>query len=183
MEDVAAEYRIGAGMPALEAAQGFSLRRQSLVGKKGGGSHRAQLHAQHGVTRLRQPDHVAALAAQGDQDPRCVRHLQPLPEPQQVGVELFVVPADGVVVPTLQPVLVGVMAVHAETAYAGQTAQSGLRRRAAAALGVRAAEINNCPKIAPDFGPDSRRGKGRILEYVTLAATQKLSQKTSKIGC
>ena len=33
-------------------------------------------------------------------------------------------------------------------------------------LGVdkfRAAEINNCPKIALDFGSDSRRGKGRIV--------------------
>jgi hypothetical protein len=47
---------------------------------------------------------------------------------------------------------------------------------------LRATEINNCPKIAPDFGPDSRRGKGRIIFYVTLAATQKLGQKTSKIG-
>ncbi len=28
---------------------------------------------------------------------------------------------------------------------------------------IRAAEINNCPKIAPDFGSDSRRGKGRII--------------------
>ena len=28
---------------------------------------------------------------------------------------------------------------------------------------LRAAEINNCPKIAPDFGSDSRRGKGRIV--------------------
>ena len=28
---------------------------------------------------------------------------------------------------------------------------------------VRAAEINNCPKIAPDSGSDSRRGKGRII--------------------
>jgi hypothetical protein len=28
---------------------------------------------------------------------------------------------------------------------------------------LRATEINNCPKIAPDFGPDSRRGKGRII--------------------
>jgi hypothetical protein len=29
--------------------------------------------------------------------------------------------------------------------------------------GIRAAEINNCAKIAPDFGSDSRRGKGRII--------------------
>jgi hypothetical protein len=28
---------------------------------------------------------------------------------------------------------------------------------------LRAAEINNCPNIALDFGPDSRRGKGRIV--------------------
>jgi hypothetical protein len=27
----------------------------------------------------------------------------------------------------------------------------------------RAAEINNYAKIAPDFGSDSRRGKGRII--------------------
>ncbi len=31
-------------------------------------------------------------------------------------------------------------------------------------------------------GPDSRRGKGRILEYVTFSATQKLGEKTSKTG-
>jgi hypothetical protein len=29
--------------------------------------------------------------------------------------------------------------------------------------GFRAAEINNCPKIAPDFGSDSRRVKERII--------------------
>ena len=28
---------------------------------------------------------------------------------------------------------------------------------------LRAAEINNCPKIALDFGSESRRGKGRIV--------------------
>ncbi len=49
-------------------------------------------------------------------------------------------------------------------------------------VGFRAAEKNNCQKIAPDFCSDSRRGKWRILEYATLAVTQKLSKKTSKIG-
>jgi len=47
---------------------------------------------------------------------------------------------------------------------------------------LRAAKINNCPNSVEDFGPDSRCGKGRILEYVTLCATQKLGQKTGKIG-
>ncbi len=32
-----------------------------------------------------------------------------------------------------------------------------------AGAAIRAAEINNCPKIAPNFGSDSRRGKGRII--------------------
>ncbi len=45
----------------------------------------------------------------------------------------------------------------------------------------RAAENNNYPKIAPDFCSDSRRGKWRILEYATLAVTQKLS-KNGKQG-
>ncbi len=42
---------------------------------------------------------------------------------------------------------------------------------------VRAAENNNYPNIALDFYSDSRRGKWRILEYATLAVTQKLSNK------
>ncbi len=46
----------------------------------------------------------------------------------------------------------------------------------------RAAEKNNCPKIARDFCSDSRRSNRRILEYATIAVTQKLSKKTSKVG-
>ncbi len=49
-------------------------------------------------------------------------------------------------------------------------------------IGFRAAENNNYPKIAAGFCSDSRRGKWRILEYATLAVTQKLSNKTSKVG-
>jgi len=47
---------------------------------------------------------------------------------------------------------------------------------------LRAAEINNCPNTSLYIGSDSRRGKGRIFEYVTLAATQKLGQETRRIG-
>ncbi|MFH1146756.1 MAG: hypothetical protein V1736_03520 [Pseudomonadota bacterium] len=36
--------------------------------------------------------------------------------------------------------------------------------------------------IVLDFGSDSRRIKGRISGYVTLDATQKPNQKTSKMG-
>ena len=47
---------------------------------------------------------------------------------------------------------------------------------------VRVVEINKCPNIAPDFGSDSRHIKWRISGYVTLDATQKPDQKTSKMG-
>ncbi len=47
---------------------------------------------------------------------------------------------------------------------------------------LRDAETNNFPKIVQDFDSYSRRGKGCILKYSTFTATQKTSQKTSKIG-
>ncbi len=50
------------------------------------------------------------------------------------------------------------------------------------ALDVWAAENNNYPRVAPGFCSDSRRGKWRILKYVTRAETQKQRKKTSKVG-
>ena len=38
------------------------------------------------------------------------------------------------------------------------------------------------PNIAPGFGSDSRRIKGRMSGYVILDATQKPDQKTSEMG-
>jgi hypothetical protein len=49
-------------------------------------------------------------------------------------------------------------------------------------VSFRAVEANNAPNIAPDFGSDSRRIKGRISGYATLDATQKPDQKTSEMG-
>ncbi|MFH1148805.1 MAG: hypothetical protein V1736_14030 [Pseudomonadota bacterium] len=49
-------------------------------------------------------------------------------------------------------------------------------------LNIRDVDINKCPNIALDFGSDSRRIRGRISGYVTLDATQKPDQKTSKMG-
>ena len=47
---------------------------------------------------------------------------------------------------------------------------------------LRASEINKYPKVAPGFGPNSRRTERGISGYSPLSATPKSGRKTSRMG-